>query len=269
MNFIVGARGRLGRALADQFGADHAYCLARGDYESWSEAGGADAAARFLEVHAETGDTVMVASGLLDPALPASDHAKVNVDLPAHIIAAAAGRGVTVVTFGTVMESLQANPNPYVRSKVALSHIVDLAAASQPLAHVRVHTLYGVGEPSPFMFLGQMLTSLRSRTRFEMTSGRQLREYHHVQDEARAVASLCAAGARGVFDLSSGQPISLRDLAIGVFDAFGVPELLRLGARPEPVEENYGNVFQPHPDLAAGSFRPAIPSVVNYLQAYV
>ncbi|MFL6709535.1 MAG: NAD-dependent epimerase/dehydratase family protein [Massilia sp.] len=269
MKFIVGARGRLGRALADQFGPDTALSLERGDYQHWGEAGGAVAAGSFLDAHAKPGDTILVASGLLDPALPPSEHAKVNVDLPAHIIEAAAGRDVSVVTFGTVMETLQANPNPYVRSKVALSHIVDRAAASQPLIHIRVHTLYGVGEPSPFMFLGQLLSSLRQRTPFEMTSGRQLREYHHVQDEARAVAALCAAGARGVFDLSSGQPLSLRDLAIGVFDAFGMPELLRLGARPEPAEENYGAVFQPHSALEQGAFRPAIPSVINYLSAYV
>lgn len=269
MKFIVGARGRLGRALANQFGADAVHCLDRIDYQDWSEVGGVDAARRYLDAHATAGDTVLVASGLLDPALPASEHGKVNVDLPSNIINAAARRDVAVVTFGTVMETLQVNPNPYVRSKLSLADIVASAAPTQPLMHIRIHTLYGVGAPSPFMFLGQMLASLRSGTPFDMTSGRQLREYHHVQDEARAVAALCAAGAQGVFDLSSGEPLSLRDLALGVFDAIGVPGLLRLGARPEPAEENYGAVFEPHPAVQAGNFRPAIPSVVNYLQAYV
>lgn len=269
MKFILGGRGRLGQALSRQFAAGGVCGLDREVYQDWSAEDGASGAARFFDSHAVRGDTVLVASGLLDPALPAAELARINVTLPSNIIAAAATRGLHVLTFGTVMETLQANPNPYVRSKLALAGIAAVAAATQAVTHIRVHTLYGAGEPSPFMFLGQILTSLRSGTPFEMTSGRQLREYHHVDDEARAIATLCDAGVRGVFDLSSGTPVTLRDLALAIFDAFDAGPLLRLGARPEPAEENYGAVFQAHPLLRASDFRPTIPSVVSYLQAYV
>lgn len=266
MKFIVGAGGRLGQALSRHFNTEPVYCLERAQYDNW---GATDGAARFLDSHAGPGDTILVAAGLLDPAMPAAEHVKVNVALPSSIIAAAADRDIAVVTFGTVMETLQAHPNAYVSSKVSLARIVAAAAVAGPVTHVRVHTLYGGGAPSPFMFLGQILTSLRTGLPFEMTSGLQLREYHHVDDEARAIGTLCEAGVRGVVDLSSGAPVRLRELAIAIFEAFGASEMLRLGARAEPAEENYGAVFQPHPLLGLGNFRPAVQSVVKYLQTYV
>lgn len=270
MKFIVGGRGRLGKAIARAYPAADALCLDRAVYEGWSEAGAQDDVARFFAPWAGSSSTVFVASGLLDPKLAPAEHLKVNYELPRNIIAGAASLDVTVVTFGTVMESLLAQHNPYVRSKAALGrHVADLAMAGRPVAHVRVHTLFGGGPPSPFMFLGQILTALRQRSPFYMTLGKQLREYHHVDDEARAIRALDTAGVRGVFDLSHGEPVSLRELATTVFAAFDAAELLHLGALPEPLEENYSTVFARHPLLGPQAYRPTLPAIVDYLKACV
>jgi nucleoside-diphosphate-sugar epimerase len=270
MKFIIGGRGRLGQAIARAYPAADALCLDRAVYEGWSEAGAEDFVARFFAPWAGSASTVFVASGLLDPKLAPAEHLKVNYDLPRNIIAGAAALDLKVVTFGTVMESLLAQHNPYVQSKAALGrHVAELAMAGRPVAHVRVHTLFGGGPPSPFMFLGQILTALRQRTPFNMTLGKQLREYHHVDDEARAIRALDAAGVRGVFDLSHGDPVSLRELATTVFAAFGAADLLHLGALPEPLEENYSTVFARHPLLGPQAYRPAFPAIVDYLKACV
>lgn len=267
MIFIIGGRGRLGQAIARQYGAGAAVCVERAVYEAWAEPQSQVAIDAFFAPLAGTGATVIVTAGLLDPKLDPDALRKVNVDLPRNIVDGGIRHGVKVTTFGTVMEALLADHNPYVRSKVALGqYVAECAAAGAQVAHIRVHTLYGAGAPSPFMFLGQMLTALEGRTPFNMTLGKQLREYHHVDDDARAVRVFDEAGARGVLDLSHGAPVSLGELARTVFDAFGAADLLHVGAIPEPREENYNTVFARHPLLVSEGFRDTLPAVVAYLE---
>jgi nucleoside-diphosphate-sugar epimerase len=266
MTFILGGRGRLGAALARAQPAGVATCLDRDVYAGWSDPGAAQAVADYFAPHAGSGATVYVTSGLLDPRLNAAQLAAVNLDLPHNVIAGAGRHGLRVVTFGTVMERLLAQQNPYIQSKAALGrHVAALAAAGADVAHVQVHTLFGGGAPSPFMFLGLIAAALRDRAPFRMTSGKQLREYHHVDDEARAVLQLIQSGRSGVFDLSSGAPVSLRDLATTSFAAFGAADLLEIGALPEPGDENWDTVFSPDPLLAPDAFRPTLPAIRAYL----
>ncbi|MBC7453656.1 MAG: NAD(P)-dependent oxidoreductase [Massilia sp.] len=268
MKCIIGARGRLGQALERQFASEDVHCLDRALYQDWAEAGAAERIAQFFAPWAGSSGTIFVASGVLDPRMPAAAHARINLDLPRNIMQGAARCNLTVVSFGTVMETLQARPNSYVQSKIDLAnYVADAAAAGAAVAHLRVHTLYGEGEPSPFMFLGQMLAALRSGAAFDMTLGKQLREYHHVADEARAIAVLADAGLRGVLDLSHGAPVTLRALAGAVFRAFDVEPQLRLGAVAEPAEENYSTVFRRHPALPSTHYRPTIPAVAHYLKS--
>jgi len=264
MNVLIGGSGRLGQALV-RHGGD-VVCLPRATYADWHRADSGAAIGAALAPYRDRGATVLVAAGLLDPRLAPEQHRQVNLDLPANLIDAAAGLGVRVVTFGTVMEALLAQQNPYVRSKAMLGSLVAArAAAGADVCHVRVHTLYGGGQPSSFMFLGLMLDALRAGRAFKMTSGKQLREYHHVDDEAAAIGALQDAGVRGVVELSNGAPLTLLSLARAVFDGCGAPALLEAGALPEPADENYETVLARHSALAAVHFRPALPAVVDYM----
>ncbi|KPZ08005.1 Uncharacterized protein ALO41_03498 [Pseudomonas amygdali pv. ulmi] len=160
--------------------------------------------------------------------------------------------------------------NPYVQSKLLLSQFVEsVGGGDLRPAHIRIHTLYGLAEPSPFMFLGQILSALRAGTPFEMTQGRQLREYHHVMDDAVAIKSLVDNRVEGIIELSHGMPVSLGDLAKAIFKAFDKTHLLRLGALPEPTQENFSHVFE-RPDALDGIvFRDSIESVVDYMKKQI
>lgn len=185
-----------------------------------------------------------------------------------HVIEGACAVGLRVVTIGTVMERLVAHPNAYVATKAALGrHVEARAAAGDAVTHLQVHTLYGGGEPSPFMFLGQMCSALREGRPFEMSPGRQLREYHHVNDDVTAMHAILGAGLDGVLAISHGQPCTLLDLATRVFEHLGRMDHLRAGARPEPPNDNYATVLERPPVLDKVNFRPALQSVPVYVRS--
>jgi nucleoside-diphosphate-sugar epimerase len=267
MIFIVGANGRLGQALVRRFGASAVTSLPRSVYANWHEDGAAAAVARYFASVSTAGDTIYVCAGLLDPHLPELEHRAVNLALPCNIIAAATPLGIAVRTFGTVMEVLMPDHNPYIRSKAALGHqVARSAAAGLPVAHLRLHTQYGGGAPSAFMFLGQIASALRARAPFMMTSGRQLREYHHVDDDAAAIDLLETAGLQGVQDLNHGAPVTLAALAQHVFATFNASDLLALGALPEPATDNFGRVLDRLHSLGPLRFRATLPGVTDYLK---
>lgn len=267
MIYVIGGRGRLGRAIQSSRPSDEVTVLNRAIYEDWWQADATPRIARFFEA-APAGSVILVAAGLLDPSLPRADHQRVNVELPTRVMQAMRSSGQRVVTFGTVMERLVEYPNAYVATKAELGRVVvERAAAGDAVLHLQIHTLYGGGEPAPFMFLGQLLRALREQRPFEMSPGRQLREYHHVDDDVAAIHAVLEARLSGLVALSHGAPCTLRDLASHVFAALDRVQLLRIGARPEPPADNYATVL-PRPNVLENiHFRPALPGVTAYLKA--
>jgi hypothetical protein len=69
----------------------------------------------------------------------------------------------------------------------------------------------------------------------------------------------------GTLDLSHGQPVTLARLATFLFEHFGCPQLLRVGALPAPADDNYQHVFAPTPQLIGTVFRDTLPAVADYL----
>lgn len=266
MIYVLGGRGRLGQAIAAAYAPDEVALPDRSVYEAWWQPGAEQDVSRFF-ASAPSGSVVLVAAGVLDPALSESEHQRVNVDLPLSVIDGACSAGLRVVTVGTVMERLASHSNRYVAAKVKLAQAVAQRAASGlPVVHAQVHTLYGGGAPSPHMFLGQMLVALKSRQPFEMSPGQQLREYHHVDDDVAAMRTLLATPLTGVMALSHGEPCTLRDLASSVFEELGAMHLLRLGARPEPPDDNFATVLPRPAFLSHVEFRPALPGVALYMK---
>lgn len=265
--YILGASGRLGRALAQQYANDGVAAIDRATYSNWTSKNSGDSISKYFEPIADDVTVIFVCAGLLDPSRSRDELFDVNFGLARNVVDGAAELGLKVVTFGTVMEQLPGTKNNYIQSKVTLAeHITQKTGGGAAAMHIQIHTLYGQGSPSKFMFLGQVLAALRSRTPFEMTSGKQLREYHHLEDEALAIRRLVDSAASGVIDLSHGRPVTLRDIAAGIFEEFDAMSLLKIGALPEPANENYQRTLQPTPGLSDLNFRDTIPSVIEYMK---
>lgn len=268
MIFVIGGRGRLGKAITTEYAAENAESIERAVYEDWSQNDSRDKVTRYFDTKAAEGSVIFVTSGLLDPRLSQEELLRINYFLPKNIIEGVTKIGFKVVTFGTVMESLLNIKNPYVLSKAALGqYVADVASARCPVTHLRIHTLFGVGEPSPFMFQGQMLDAIRRDVPFEMTTGNQLREYHHLEDEGRAIRRIAESISYGLLDVSHGQPVSLKDIAESVFISMGKRSLLRIGSLRDPPEENYKQKFTCPSILNNVQFRDSLPAIVDYIKA--
>jgi nucleoside-diphosphate-sugar epimerase len=270
MNFVLGGQGRLGRAIVASAEIGATVALDRSVYASWAREGVATDVTRYFEsVEIQQNACVFVASGIIDPACSYDEHYSVNYVLARNIIQGANRCGLKVVTFGSIMELFtgEQSENPYFSSKSRLGNFVrEFAAENGNALHMRIHTLYGGGPPSNFMFLGQMYDAISRGLCFDMSDGCQLREYHHVDDEAKAIARLARSDASGVIELSHGLPFFLRDLAVYVFEAFGCVKDLRIGSRPRPRHDNFDVVF-PRPSLLNDvQFRNTFPAVVEYLR---
>jgi nucleoside-diphosphate-sugar epimerase len=164
------------------------------------------------------------------------------------------------------MENFPDSENKYVQSKVVLNkYVADIVKDREMVIHIQLHTLYGIGLPSSFMFLGQILSSLKSNSIFEMTSGHQLREYHHVEDAAFAIREITGSSINGVMHLSHGQPIELGELAEYIFLHFGKLSLLKKGALPDPYADNFNLSYQVNPVIKNVNFRDSVSSIVAYL----
>lgn len=271
MRFVIGGRGRLGQALMSDHSPQQITALDRSIYSEWTQDNATDGIKRFFERVANAGDVVYVASGITDPGAPADEHFGVNFTLPRNVINATSQLGLKVITFGTIMEEIVGDraDNPYYLSKVRLGRYIDEQAAKGGTAlHLRVHTLYGGGPPAKFMFLGQFLDAVRAQRRFGMSAGDQLREYHHVVDEVRAVAKIVASNAIGSVNLSHGAPVRLRDLARYLARRFDCEDNLDIGAFPSSPLDNYDRVFECTPILKDINFRETFASVFDYMETW-
>jgi nucleoside-diphosphate-sugar epimerase len=250
---LLGAGGGLGAALHNRLSAaGHAvHTLV------WTQAQDAGVGKFLRRLTPQGGLDVLFAGGLTDPGLPSAQLAQANVNLPRTIITAAqAFSGCRFITFGTILERFDgmAASNPYVASKRSLADWIEGHAKGTGrgrMAHIQLHTLYGAAQPVPHMFLGQMISALRQGQPFAMSAGRQLREYHHVDDVAGSVMRLLSRPSwedDPVLHLSSGHPLQLAALARAVFEAEGRGADLRLAQLPTPAGENLTQRFAPSPD---------------------
>lgn len=265
--YLIGARGRLGHALTNVYAGSNIFLLDRSIYEDWFKNSASDLVSRYFDQHANEKAIIFVASGILDPRVPQEHLHRVNYYLPKNVIDGASKLGIKVITFGTVTEGLMQSENAYIQSKIKLGEYVHaVARINKPIIHIQMHTLYGQDQPSSFMFLGQMLMAIQTNKPFKMTSGRQLREYHHLKDEAMAIRQIANLANPGVLNLSHGKPLRLKTIAKNVFQSFEKSNLLQLEALPEPLDENYEIAFTPTKIIQKVIFRDSLPAIIQYIQ---
>ena len=265
--FIIGSNGRLAQAIINYYGDQGCFCLKREEYRNWGNINDLSSVKEFFIPKLSPGDTIFITSGILNSKEEPSLVNEVNFLLPSNIIEALQGLEVNIVTFGTILENLKSSENVYVQSKIRLSEKVkDFRSEFTRVTHFRLHTLYGYDLPSEFMFLGQIYSALKNNSVFNMTSGIQIREYHHLDDVVNSMEVLLSKNRIGVNEITSGNGIRLRDLALRIFAHFNSEHLLRMGELSIEQEEKYLNDYKRNVDLENIDFRDPFDGVIHYLK---
>ncbi len=171
------------------------------------------------------------------------------------------------LSVGTILENFEdvvAHQN-YVRSKALwtqwLRETPPKGWDPTHWVHLQLHTLYSprVIQSEHRMFFAQMIDAIQKDQPFLMSTGEQLREYHHASDVALGMLEVLKdphwsnlpqrwyengqVASHRHFTYSHGRPLSLADLAEHVMKSCGKLQLLKLGALGRAPYENFSRTF--------------------------
>ena len=211
--------------------------------------------------------------GILDPNRPKAQIERVNVTFPLTLLETIYEIQGTLVTFGTILEEFPnlCNQNAYLASKLKLSRalIAECTEISPRYIHFRMHTWYGGQNLHPHMFLGQIVESINLEREFRMSSGNQIREYHHIDDDINGILLTLKNGGSGILPISHGDSRPLREIAERVFSHFDKLPLLQFDCQKESLFENFNTRYEPLNLDLSFAYRPLFPAITNYLERFV
>ena len=263
MNFVLGGSGLIGAEIAKQFGIPSKNFIGKEDYLNWWDSSLQNQIYKYLEKLMPNGGNLFIAIGLVDPSLAPSDLLKANFELPKNIIQAAHKLNIRTHTFGTIQEYFKTD-NSYLSSKRRLAHFLAENDFGLNHVHYRLHTLYGGKNPKEFMFLAKLSESIVRRKPFLISSGKQLREFHHVEDDVNVIKSLWAKDFSGVTDINHGNALPIGFFAGKVLSNFGLEHLVKSGFYIDPDGENYTRHFPKINTQESFEFRDPVSGFIEY-----
>jgi len=110
------------------------------------------------------------------------------------------------------------------------------AAVGMRFAWGRIFYPYGPYEDERRV-VPALIRILMKNQPFPATLGEQVRDYIYVEDVATALCVLAEKQANGVFNISSGAPVTIRQLLETIGNLMGCAELIQFGAQPYRVWE--------------------------------
>lgn len=137
---------------------------------------------------------------------------------------------------GSLDETLTTDPtNAYGLAKDALRRQLELDRSGAELLWARFFYLYGEGQASTSLY-SQVRTAIARRdATFAMSGGEQIRDFLAVELAADYLIRLAlACGLEGIYNLASGEPVSIRRLVEKWFAEAEHPIELDLGRYPYP-----------------------------------
>ena len=266
---FLGGNGRLGTALQKEYAGQDIHVLKRNVYNNWYQEN-INEIRKTLDGYCskKKRNIIMVLPGNINPNEKKEDIFNVNFHLPKNIILSNKNTNNLIVTFGTIMEDLSPDANNYTSSKNQLTQFIKTSKI-QNILSLKIHTLYGGDKPNAYMFLGQMLNSINKNEDFKMSSGKQIREYHHVDDESKAIKLLANSFVTGSEIISHGEAVSLKDIAIEVYKDLNILDKLKIGFLKDRIEENYDKNYTKNSKISSIKFRNSLDGIVTHLKKYI
>lgn len=121
----------------------------------------------------------------------------------------------------------------YAAAKLSLSLVGSriAAAAGVNFAWARLFYLYGPSEDERRL-VPALINALERGVIFPATKGEQVRDYLHVEDVAAALWKIAERRLNGIVNVSSGLPVTMRQVMETVDDIIGRTNLIQFGALP-------------------------------------
>ena len=138
-------------------------------------------------------------------------------------------------SFGYLTESTPARPwSLYGSAKLSTCLMGgELARAlGVEFAWARLFYQYGPYEP-PGRLVPYVIRTLLAGEGAELTEGRQIRDFLHVEDVGSALAAVVRSDHVGPVNVGSGEPVSVRELVTRIARELDAEDRVRFGARPE------------------------------------
>jgi len=136
--------------------------------------------------------------------------------------------------FGVLSEESPVKPRTlYAACKLSLRLLGQHLAVSRGIsfAWARVFFLFGPDEDR-HRLVPRLVNSLLAERPFAATAGDQLRDYLYVEDVASALVFLTTRQLSGIFNVCSGDPITLRTLMETIGRIMGRPHMIEFGVVP-------------------------------------
>lgn len=269
MILLLGGSGVLGHALQEKFNSREITLVNRENVMKWMSKDGSSHIEAFIERLPIKPSLIVNAVGITNPSALESELMAANFQLPSNLITAGKFYRAKVVTFGSIMEEVphSSNSNKYLKSKLLFKDFLASGnTAGSNFLHLQIHTWYGGIKLHEHMFLGQLLRAIHETSRFEMSEGSQLREYHHILDDMKAVAELISLKSSGIHQINHGEPHSLKAIAEHILGACGLQGLLSLGSLPTPERDNFNFRFARPENLQHIQFRSTLSGILKDFQ---
>lgn len=264
---ILGQKGNLAVSLLRQF--PNAKTIGKNEFLEWLQ-NPRKLKELFSELEVIPGHIdIFNCAGITSAKTDITQISLANYELPVFLSEQSTVFNYRLITFGTVMEQLPkyAMSNSYLESKLRFYKQFLLNESwTRSNLHIQMHTLYGGSHIHPHMFLGQIYSSLVNQVSFKMTGGEQIREYHHVDDVAKAIKRIGEVQPSGLKNISSGEPMKLKDIATAIFSHFDETRLLYLSSDVMNENDNRDLIFQKPVELQEMDFRPTTQSIIRWLE---
>ncbi|NLD36593.1 MAG: NAD(P)-dependent oxidoreductase [Desulfatiglans sp.] len=142
-------------------------------------------------------------------------------------------------SFGYLNEDTPARPaNLYASTKLSCYLTGSQLAAKSDIAFAwgRIFYPYGQSE-NPNRLVPAAIMALNNNQPFPASPGEQIRDYIHVSDVASAFCTLLEKQADGIYNISTGIPVSIKQLLDSIGELMNKKDLIRIGELPYRVWE--------------------------------
>lgn len=188
-----------------------------------------------------------------------------NFLFPKYLHQIAKELNLALVTLGSIQENFPeiCFGNSYLESKLKLQQYL-AKEDSASYCHLQFHTWYGGSKVHPEMFLGQIIASIKFNKEFNISDGNQIREYHHIADDAECVLNFLNKCGLGTHHISHGQRYTLSLIATSIFKFFNCEHLLKISHIPSSISDLRAPLNFPD-GITKYSFRPTMEGLFDYI----